>query len=150
MKTGTHFILTTLVLVGVLLTASPGLALPNDGMPHNDINSGNTSTSPGQCTSHMSDPTQLGAPVPVFKLCHNNSGTQLWSLEIRSDVSPNLLVSGCSWGTGQTPTIGVSTTTFSSPSCTIPTSGYYRAIIKYCVTNPCGSVGSHTDRRFHR
>ena len=148
MKTGTYFLVASLMLLGgLLLTANPTLAAWADpSMPYNNQDSGSTSTSPGLCsdTSHMDDPTQLGSPVPVFKLCKANSGATQWYLEIKKDFAPFLLV--CSW-----PMVNVADqSTFSSPSCTIPTTGYYRAIIWYGVNNDGTTPKSHIDRKFHR
>ena len=148
MKRCTYLLFPGLIVVGLFLTANPALAqvsLSKDGMPHNDYDSGSTSTSPGQCIYHMTDPRQLGAPTPVFKLCANNSGASSWSFELRSDISPYPLVSGCSWGSVAVDASGKGN--FSSASCTVPTPGYYRGIIRYTVN---GSPFSHTDRRFHR
>jgi hypothetical protein len=109
-------------------------------MPHNDINSGSTSSSSPLCTSHMVDPTNLGTPNPVvFKLCTVTSGATDWSLEIRKDVSPYPLVTGCSW-----PKRAVAQSTF---SCSITQTGPYRAIIKYWVNS---SSFTHIDKRFVR
>ena len=140
MKTSSYLLFAGLMVVGLLLTAGPASATWPDAMAHNDIASGSTSSSPGQCTLHMIDPTNLGTPNPVwFKLCVANSGATEWSLEIRKDVSPFPLVTGCSWSRRS-----ISQSTF---SCSITTAGKYRANIVYYVN---GNPFPHTDKVFVR
>ena len=136
MKTSSYLLFAGLMVVALLLTAGPASAW-DDVMAHNDFGSGTASL--GNCTLHMPVQQNLGPNPVTFKLCIANSGATEWSLEIRKDVSPYPLVTGCSWSRR-----AVTQSTF---QCNITTTGKYRANIVYYVS---GNACPHTDRVFVR
>lgn len=137
MKTSSPHLFASLMVTGLLLTTNYAAAQWGDAMVHNDFGSGTVSL--GNCTSHMPGLQNLRLNPVTFKLCGANSGATEWSLEIRKDVSPYRLVTGCSWSRRP-----VSQSTF---SCPITEAGNYRANITYWVSN---SLFGHMDRKFVR
>src|SRR5262245_53312932 len=110
----------------------------SDTMPHHAVGSGTASSS---CSSHSVDPTNLGPNNVTFKICKAASGATEWAAEIRKDVSPYPLVTGCVLSRRA---VSGTEATF---SCSVPTAGNYRGIIYYWVGT---SAFSHLDKKFVR
>jgi len=136
-RSGMYFLTISLLLVSLLPLNNSALAWP-DTMAHHDSGSGTASL--GSCNSDMDDPNNLRPNPVTFKLCVGLSGATHWSHEIRGDVFPYPLVSGCSFGK-----VGVAQSTF---QCNVSTPGNYRSTVKYWVNST--PYPGHADRKFVR
>ena len=117
MKSGSYFLVATLMIVGLLLTSNPALAWP-DAMPH---------FGDGGCLSHMRNPTHVGKSPYKFYLCKANSQSISWTAYIRNKVT-GFKPSNCGVTNQQVPANGISTFT-----CSVP-AGAYTATISYTVS----------------
>ncbi len=126
MKAGSYFLVATLIVVGLFLTASPASAW-NDAMPHY----GN-----GGCSSHMLNPTHVGHASFRFYLCKASSQATSWTAYLTNKQS-GITLSGCGVTSITVPDNGISTF-----DCTVPT-GVYTATISYTV--PGSSPFPHVD-----
>ena len=137
MKRGQFDLIFSLVLFALLMVDVPTYAW-SDTMPHHANGSGTASSS---CSSHMSDPTNLGPNNVTFRICKAASGATEWAAEIRKDVSPYPLVTGCVLSRRA---VSGTEVTF---TCSVPTAGNYRGIVYYWVgTSPF----THLDKKFVR
>jgi hypothetical protein len=137
MKKGLLFLIPALAFCGLLLLTFTN-DVWSDTMPHHAAGSGTASSS---CGSHLADPTNLGPNNVTFKICKAASGATEWAAEIRKDVSPYPLVTGCVLSRRA---VSGTEATF---SCSVPTAGNYRGIIYYWVGT---SAFSHLDKKFVR
>ena len=116
MKPSTILLFVTLMIVGVVLTASPGSAF-SDNMPHYGS---------GGCTNHMVNPTHVTSGQYTYYLCRGTSGATMWTAYLTNSVT-GIKVQNCGVTNQDVPAGGISTF-----QCTIP-QGSYTATISYTV-----------------
>lgn len=133
MKIGSSFLIATLMVVGLLVTAGPASAW-SDSMPHYGDSTCTTHMPPGSSGQH------LGTSY-TFTMCRANSTADTWGASIIKKGITSTTI--CSVAMHSVPVNGID----SFPCSPIPT-GVYTAVIQYTVPGD-QTPYTHTDGYYY-